>query len=115
MVFRLFVTDRFISRLFVSTPACSVQLPSVRFNFLLYKREVTLLQQCVQHMRLPRSRALRCHPNLSHPVFRRAPRDGTVGLRNPTSCDPVRERGDQVFGEHPHATIGLSDNTTAAE
>src|SRR6266511_5185507 len=66
-------------------------------------------------MRLPGSRALRRRPSLSHPVFRRAPRDGTVGLRNPASCDPVRERGDQVFGERPHATNGLSDDTTAAE
>src|SRR5438132_13583546 len=66
-------------------------------------------------MRLPHSRALRCHPNLSHPVFRRAPRDRTVGLRNPASCDPLRERGDQVFGERSHATTGFSDDTTAVE
>src|SRR5438105_15480411 len=66
-------------------------------------------------MRLPTSRILRRHPRPPHPVFRCAPRDGTVGLRNPAPCDPVRERGDQVFGERPHATTGLSDDTTAAE
>ena len=66
-------------------------------------------------MRLPASRTLHRHPRLPHPVFRRAPRDGTVGLRNPASCDPVRERGDQVFRERSRATTGLSDDTTAAE
>ena len=49
-------------------------------------------------------------PSSPHPVFRRAPRDGTVGLWNPASCEPVRVRGDQVFGERPRATTG---NTTA--
>src|SRR6266498_1273877 len=66
-------------------------------------------------MRLPGFRALHRRPSLSHPVFQRAPRDGTVGLRNPASCNPVRERGDQVFGERSHATTGPSDDTTAAE
>ena len=55
-----------------------------------------------------RSRALRRRlPSLLHPVFRRAPVEGTVGLRNPASCDPVRERGDQVFGERTRATTGF--------
>ena len=58
-------------------------------------------------MRLPPSRALRRRHRLPHPVFRRAPVEGTVGLRNPASCDPVRERGDQVFGEHTRATTGI--------
>ena len=62
-------------------------------------------------MRLPPSRALRRRHRLPHPVFRRAPRDGTVGLRNPASCEPVRVRGDQVFGERPRATTG---NTTSS-
>ena len=31
---------------------------------------------------------------------------GTAGLRNPASCDPVRERGDQAFGERTRATAG---------
>src|SRR5438105_11903188 len=67
-------------------------------------------------MRLPpSSRALRCHLRLPHPVFRRAPRDGTVGLQNPASCDPVRERGDQVFGERSRATTGISSDTTTED
>ena len=66
-------------------------------------------------MRLPASRTLRRCPRLPHPIFRRAPRDGTIGLRNPASCDPVRKRGDQVFGERLRATTGLSDDTTATE
>src|SRR5438132_12386012 len=67
-------------------------------------------------MRLPPSfRALRRRSRLPHPVFRRAPRDETVGLRNPASCDPVRERGDQVFRERSRATIGISSDTTAED
>ena len=31
----------------------------------------------------------------------------SAGLRNLASCDPVRERGDHLFGERPYATIGL--------
>ena len=50
------------------------------------------------------SKHLRRHSSLLHPSFRRAPREGTAGLRNPASCDPVRERGDQVFGERNRAT-----------
>jgi hypothetical protein len=42
--------------------------------------------------------------HLFHPLFRRASDDGTVGLRNPASCEPVRVRGDQVFGDHFCAT-----------
>ena len=58
--------------------------------------------------RRPSSRILRRRfPSLLHPVFRRAPVEGTVGLRNPASCDPVRERGDQVFGERTRATTGF--------
>ncbi|KAK1691935.1 hypothetical protein QYE76_008632 [Lolium multiflorum] len=41
---------------------------------------------------------------LPHPVLRRAPRAGTVGLRSPDACDPVRESGDKVFGERFCAT-----------
>ena len=62
-------------------------------------------------MRLPLSRALRRRHRLLHPVSRRAPRDGTVGLRNPASCEPVRVRGDQVFGERSRAT---TDGTTSS-
>ena len=58
--------------------------------------------------RRPSSRILRRRfPSLLHPVFRRAPVEGIVGLRNPASCDPVRERGDQVFGERTRATTGF--------
>ena len=41
---------------------------------------------------------------LPHPGLRRAPRIRTVGLWNPASREPVRVRGDQVFGEHFRAT-----------
>ena len=61
-------------------------------------------------MRLP-FRTLRSRHRLPHPVFRRAPRDGTVGLRNSASCEPVRVRGDQAFGERLRATTG---NTTSS-
>ena len=43
----------------------------------------------------------------------RAPQNGTVGLRNPASCDPVRERDDKVFGERYRATTGFFCNTDA--
>jgi hypothetical protein len=42
--------------------------------------------------------------HLLHPLFRCAPDDGTIGLRNPASHEPVRVRGDQVFGERFCAT-----------
>jgi hypothetical protein len=42
--------------------------------------------------------------HLLHPLFRRTPDDETVGLRNPASYEPVRVRGDQVFGERFCAT-----------
>src|ERR1043165_1170420 len=58
----------------------------------------------------PRSRSLRRRPSLLHPFFRRAPLGGTAGLRNPASRDPVRERGDQVFGERTRATAGSDDD-----
>ena len=51
-----------------------------------------------------RSKPLRRHSSLLHHSFRRAPREGTAGLRNPASCEPVRERGDQVFGESNRST-----------
>ena len=56
-----------------------------------------------------RSRSLRRQASLLHPSFRRAPGEGTTGLRNPASRDPVRERGDQVFGERTRATAGSDD------
>src|SRR4051812_40689069 len=57
----------------------------------------------------PRSRSLRRRSSLLHPFFRRAPQEGTAGLRNSTSRDPVRERGDQVFGERTRATADSDD------
>jgi hypothetical protein len=45
--------------------------------------------------------------SLSHLTSRRAPGSETAGLRNSASCDPVRERGDQVFGERFRATAGF--------
>ena len=56
-----------------------------------------------------RSRSLHRQASLLHPSFRRAPVEGTAGLRNPASRDPVRERGDQVFGERTRATAGNDD------
>ena len=47
--------------------------------------------------------------SLLHPSFRRAPGEGTAGLRNPASRDPVWERGDQVFGEPTRETAGSDD------
>ena len=66
-------------------------------------------------MRLPPgSRALRRRRSgLPHSVLQRAPWDGTVGLRNPASRDPARERSDKVFGERSHATTGFFSNTDA--
>ena len=63
-------------------------------------------------MRLPPgSRALHRRSSLPHSVARRALREGTVGLRNPVSRDPVRERGDKFFGERQHATTAFLFNT----
>ena len=56
-----------------------------------------------------RSRSLRRQASILHPSFRRAPGEGTAGLRNPASRDPVWERGDQVFGERTCATAGSDD------
>src|SRR3954470_11961821 len=57
----------------------------------------------------PRSRSLRRRSSLLHPFFRRAPQEGIAGLRNSASRDPVRERGDQVFGERTRATADSDD------
>ena len=66
-------------------------------------------------MRLPPSSTLRRRHRLPHPVRRRAPADGTVGLRNPTSREPVRVRGNQVFGERSRATTGTTTSSTGDE
>jgi hypothetical protein len=49
-----------------------------------------------------------CHLLLFHLTSPPAPRRETAGLRSPASCDPVRERGNQVFGERSSATAGSS-------
>ena len=56
-----------------------------------------------------RFRSLRHHASLLHSSFWRAPREGTTGLRNPASRNPVRERGGQVFRERTRATAGNDD------
>jgi hypothetical protein len=50
--------------------------------------------------------------HLLHPLFRHAPDDGTVGLQNPTSCEPIWVRDDQVLGERFCAT---SDGITSTD
>lgn len=94
--------------LFVSSPAGACSPPaavSTKERSLLSLRHTSTQPRL---MRLPPgSRALRRRSSLPHSVPRRAPRDGTVGLRNPVSRVPVRERGDKVFGERHHATTGF--------
>ncbi|KAK1661372.1 hypothetical protein QYE76_049531 [Lolium multiflorum] len=69
----------------------------------------------VPHMRLPVSSSLRRRFRLPHPVRRRAPTAGTVGLRNPASREPVRVRGNQVFGERSGATTGSTTSSSDDE
>ena len=69
----------------------------------------------VPHMRLPVSSSLRRRLRLPHPVRRRAPTAGTVGLRNPASREPVRVRGNQVFGERSGATTGSTTSSSDDE
>ncbi len=109
----------------MNTAACSVHLPSLSFisqrslftSSCVPIKERSLLSRGTHttHMRLPPgSRALRRRRSgLPHSVLQRAPRDGTVGLRNPASRDPARERSDKVFGERSHATTGFFSNTDA--
>ncbi|KAK1615902.1 hypothetical protein QYE76_021419, partial [Lolium multiflorum] len=66
-------------------------------------------------MRLPVSSSLRRRLRLPHPVRRRAPTAGTVGLRNPASREPVRVRGNQVFGERSGATTGSTTSSSDDE
>ena len=103
---------QFASWFFVSSPAVSVRLQSVCLHNRGRSSKLDTPKTQPQLMRLPPgSRALRRRSSLPHSVPRRAPRDGTVGLRNPVSRDPVRERGDKVFGERLHATTGFFPNT----
>ena len=66
-------------------------------------------------MRLPVSSSLLRRLRLPHPVYRCAPTAGTVGLRNPASCKPVRVRGNQVFGERSGATTGITMSSSDDE
>ena len=52
-----------------------------------------------------------CYCYLPHPGLWRAPRVGTVGLRNRTSLSPVREKGDKVFGERSARLLTSSSRT----
>src|SRR3954464_14814437 len=58
----------------------------------------------------PLSKSLCRRSSLLHPPCGRAPPGGTVGLQNSASRDPVRERGDQVFGERTRATADSDDD-----
>jgi hypothetical protein len=48
--------------------------------------------------------------DLPHPILRRAPRVGTVGLRNLASRDPVWESSDKVFGERSARLLASSSS-----
>ncbi|KAK1665440.1 hypothetical protein QYE76_053599 [Lolium multiflorum] len=65
--------------------------------------------------RIKRKSSLRRRLRLPHPVRRRAPTAGTVGLRNPASREPVRVRGNQVFGERSGATTGITTSSSDDE
>ena len=81
-----------------------------------YIREVAPLQRDITKAHLPlatKFRPLRCCYVLPHPVLRRAPRVGTVGLRNRTTLSPVREKGDKVFGERSARLLTFPSRTPA--
>ena len=80
--------------------------PTQRTLYILAKRTLAVITQHMVSRRSSSKFLRRRFQSLLHPVFRRTPVEGTVGLRNPASCDPVRERGDQVFGERTRATTG---------
>ena len=95
----------------MNTAACSVRLPSLRFisqRSLFTSSYVPIKERSLLSRKMHiitcfpatvSSRALRCCSVLLHPNLRRAPSVGTVGLRNPATSSPVREKGDKVFGE----------------
>ncbi|KAK1664874.1 hypothetical protein QYE76_053033 [Lolium multiflorum] len=76
---------------------------------------ITLLQSHYVEKILSRFGSLRRRLRLPHPVRRRAPTAGTVGLRNPASREPVRVRGNQVFGERSGATTGSTTSSSDDE
>ena len=74
-----------------------------------YIREVAPLQRDTTEAPLPlatKFRPLRCCCVLPHPVLRRAPQVGTVGLRE--SCTG---KGDKVFGERSARLLAASSRT----
>ncbi|KAK1649667.1 hypothetical protein QYE76_067472 [Lolium multiflorum] len=90
------------------------------FLFATHERVYEQTQEYEDSAHLPDpsflgSRALRRRSRLLHPVYRRAPLDGTAGLRNPVSCDHVRERCDKVFVERSSATAGFDIDTEAGD
>src|SRR3954462_15725067 len=76
----------------------SSSAPSAFSSAPIRERGRASSQVCCYTLLASSSRALR-YFYLPHPVLRRAPRAGTVGLRNPAASSPVREKGDKVFGE----------------
>ncbi|KAK1611403.1 hypothetical protein QYE76_035076 [Lolium multiflorum] len=76
---------------------------------------ITLLQSHYVEKILSRFSSLRRRLRLPHPVHRRAPTAGTVGLWNPASREPVRVRGNQVFGERSGATTGITTSSSDDE
>jgi len=81
----------------------SLLLMKASFNSShVYKR--SLLCCSKQHNNLSYHSKALSRLSLSHLSSWRAPGSETAGLRNPASCDPVQERGGQVFGERPYAT-----------
>ena len=100
--------------LFASSPSlrfASRRRPLASFS-CAYKREVAPLRETHQNFSFSRHRfqSLRCCC-LPHPGLRRAPRVGTVGLRNRTTLSPVREKGDKVFGERSARLLTSSSRT----
>jgi hypothetical protein len=102
---------RFISWLFVSPLDAACLPPSVA------TKERSLLSTNAEHVASTGSsfQSTALPHRLPHPVLRRAPRAGIVGLRNPASCDHVRERGDKVFGERSARLLTIFFTTDAHE
>jgi hypothetical protein len=103
------IRDRSVRLLAVrlaSRAACSPPSVAIKERSLLSANthHTATTASCLQNFALPHS--------LSHPVLRRAPRAGTVGLWNPVSCDPVWERGDKVFGERSARLLASSSSRT---
>jgi hypothetical protein len=92
---------RFTSRAAYSPPSVPIKDRSL-FSANTQHTATTIF--CFQSFTLPHS--------LVHPVLRRAPQAGTVGLRIPVSCDHVRVRGDKIFGERSTRLLASSSSRT---